>query len=98
MSSTEAQNGFGHLLDRVSKNDTVVITKHAAAHAVIMSVERYEALTQEESSILDDLTDEFNALLAGMQTPAARAAVRDAFRASPDELARAAIAAARRAG
>lgn len=94
MTSTEAQNGFGRVLDRVSRDDTVVITKHDTAQAVIMSVERYEALTREESPSLEALTAEFDALLASMQTPAARAGMRAAFGASPDELGRAALAAA----
>jgi hypothetical protein len=61
-----------------------------------MSVERYEALTQASASELDTLTAEFNELLERMQSPEARAGMQDAFRASPDELSRAALAAAQR--
>jgi hypothetical protein len=44
---------------------------------------------------IETLTEEFDALLAEMQTPRARRAALKAFRASPDELAAAAVAVAR---
>lgn len=96
MTSTEAQNGFGRMLDTVARQSTVFITKHNATQAVVMSVEQYEALTQATTSELDTLTAEFDDLLERMQAPRARAGLRDAFRASPEELSRAAVAAARR--
>lgn len=95
MTSTEAQNGFGRVLDTVARNNTVVITKRNATQAVVMSVDRYEALTRGASPEMDTLTAEFNDLLSRMQTPLAKAGVHDAFWASPDELARAAVSAAR---
>lgn len=95
MTSTEAQNGFGRVLDTVARNNTVLITKRNATQAVVMSVDRYEALTRGASSELDTLTAEFNDLLSRMQTPQAKAGLHDAFWASPDELARAAVVAAR---
>lgn len=99
MTATEAQNGFGRVLDTVARDGTVMITKRNETQAVVMSVERYEALTRGSTSDLDELTAEFDELLERMQTPEARAGLRDAFRASPDELSRAAVAAARgRAG
>jgi hypothetical protein len=47
----------------------------------------------EQAFSLTLLTAEFDALLDRMQTPEARAAMRDAFSTSPDELGRAALAA-----
>jgi len=96
MSSTEAQNGFGRVLDTVARGGKVMITKHNTTQAVVMSVEEYDALTQAPAPELDLLTAEFDELLLRMQTPHARAGLRDAFGASPDELSRAAVAAARR--
>jgi len=96
MTSTEAQNGFGRVLDTVAREGTVLITKRNAAQAVVMSVERYEALTRGTSSGLDELTADFDDLLRRMRSPEARAGLRDGFRASPDELSRAAVAAAQR--
>lgn len=94
MSSTEAQNGFGHLLDTVARDGTVFITRRNTAGAVMLSMERYEELTREAEPDLDELTAEFDALLERMQSPESRAGIREAFSAAPDELVRAAVAAA----
>lgn len=96
MTSTEAQNGFGRVLDTVARGGTVLITKHNATQAVVMSVDRYEALTREEAPDLDALTAEFDAMLERMQTPGAEEAMLRALRSSPEELGRAAVAAAQR--
>lgn len=97
MTSTEAQNGFGRMLDAVARHKTVLITKHNVTQAVVISAERYrELMPQAEAPSLDALTAEFDEMLARMQTPESRAAMRDAFGASPEELGRAAVAAARK--
>jgi antitoxin Phd len=97
MSSTEAQNAFGRMLDTVAKGGTVLITKHNATQAVLMSVDRYKALTRTEGPSLDALTAEFDAMLERMQAPGAEEGMLKAFRASPEQLGRAAVAAAQRA-
>lgn len=94
ITSTEAQNGFGRVLDAVAKEGTVLITKRNVTQAVVISAERYEALTRAEAPQLDELTAEFDAMLAGMQGPASREAMRAAFASSPDELGQTAFAAA----
>jgi antitoxin Phd len=91
MTSTEAQNGFGRLLEAVARDRTVLIRKHNVTQAVVMSVDRYVALTRAESPMLETLTAEFDELLARMQTPESRAAMREAFAASPEELGRAVL-------
>jgi len=96
MTSTEAKNGFGRVLDTVARQGTVLITRRDEPQAVVMSIERYEALTGSTSPDLDTLTAEFDQLLERMQTPEAQAGLQAAFRASPEELSRAAVAAARR--
>jgi prevent-host-death family protein len=96
MTSTEAQNGFGRMLDAVARGGTVLITKHNATQAVVISVDRYQALTSVPDPDLDALTAEFDALLKEMQAPGAEEAMLEAFRASPEELGQAAIAAAKR--
>jgi antitoxin Phd len=45
--------------------------------------------------VLDELTDEFDALLERMQTPRSKAGMAAAFDATPAELGRAAVTAAR---
>jgi antitoxin Phd len=97
MTSTEAQNGFGRMLDAVAKHKTVLITKHNVTQAVVISAERYRTLILAEAPSLDALTAEFDAMLERMQAPGAEEAMLDALRASPAELGKAARAAARRA-
>jgi prevent-host-death family protein len=96
ISSTEAQNGFGQVLDLASRDRAVLITRHDAPQAVVISVERYRELTRSSRPDLGRLTAEFDAMVAAIRAPAAKEAVREALRASPGELGRAAVAAARR--
>jgi hypothetical protein len=76
----------------------VVITKHDAPKAVLLSVDEFTALTKVTEGALDTLSAEFDTLLARMQTPRARAGMKAAFAASPKELGKAAVAAARKRG
>jgi antitoxin Phd len=94
MTSTEAQNGFGRLLDTVAGDRTVLITKRNRPQAVVMSAERYDALTRETHVDLDALTAEFDEMVARMQTPESIAGVKALFTASSEELGRAAVEAA----
>jgi antitoxin Phd len=95
VTATEAKNEFGRLLERVIQGDVMFITKHGAAKAVLMPVKEYDALSRATEIQLDSLTDEFDALLLRMQTPRARAGMKAAFHASPKQLGKAAVAAAR---
>jgi antitoxin Phd len=92
VSATEAKNEFGRILERVMQGARVVITRHEAPKAVLISVEEFEVLSRAHQTRLDTLSGEFDALLARMQTPAARAGMKAAFRASPKQLGRAAAA------
>ena len=76
----------------------MVITQHDAPKAVLLSVDEFTALTRATEGTLDTLSAEFDALLARMQTPRARAGMKAAFAASPKELGKAAVAAARKRG
>jgi len=96
MTSTEAQNAFGRVLDTVARNGTVLITRHNATQAVVMSMERYQALTRTDDPELDVLEAEYDAMLAQMQTPEVQQGALSALRATPEELGRAAAAAAAR--
>ena len=96
--ATEAKNEFGELLERAIRGEAVVITKHETPKAVLISMDKYNALRAAPELKLDDLTAEFDAMFERMQTPKARAAVRDLFRSSPEELGKAAVAAARKRG
>ncbi len=93
VSATEAKNEFGRILEQVIRGGRVVITRHAAPKAVLLSVEEYAALSAAPGANLDTLTKEFDAMLVRMQTPEARRKMQATFDASPEELARAGMAA-----
>ena len=94
--ASEAKSGFGRVLDIAMQGGTVVITKHDTAKAVLISVDTFNALSGAAETRLDSLTGEFDALLARMQTPAARRGMKAAFSASGRQLGKAAVAATRK--
>jgi antitoxin Phd len=96
ITATEAKNEFGRVLETVIRGSRVFITKHSAPKAVLISVEEFNALSRATETQLNTLTGEFDALLDGMQTPKARAAMKAAFDATPKQLGKAAVAAARK--
>lgn len=97
VSSTEAQNEFGRVLDQAARDELVVITRHDVPRAVLMSVSRYQALLGAQETRLGELTARFDVLLEEMQRPDVQAATLRGFRATPKEMGQAAVAAARRA-
>ena len=76
----------------------VAITKRDKARAVLLSMEEYQALLERSPDPLKILTAEFDALVARMQTPVAKAAGRALFKATPAELGKAAVSAVRKRG
>jgi antitoxin Phd len=98
ISATDAKNNLGELLDSVVQGGMVLITKHETPKAVLLSMDEYRALSRATQTRLDTLNDEFDAMLARMQTAKARAGTRAAFNASPEQLGKAAVAAARKRG
>ena len=96
--ATDAKKQFARVLELVLQGGAVVITKHDAPKAVLLSVDEFTALTKATERTLDTLSAEFDALLTRMQTPRARAGMKAAFQASPKELGKAAVAAARKRG
>jgi prevent-host-death family protein len=98
ITATEAKNEFGRVLEKAIQGGVVVITKHDEPKAVLISVREFHALANAGRTRLDTLTAEFDALLARMQQPGARAGMQAAFDASPKQLGAAAVAAARKRG
>jgi antitoxin Phd len=98
VTATDAKNEFGRVLERVIQGGRVVITKHDEPKAVLISVREFNALNGANRTKLDTLSGEFDALLARMQTPAARAGMNAAFEAPPKQLGKAAVAVARKRG
>ena len=98
ISATGAKNEFGRILEKVIQGGRVVITKHDSPKAVLISMEEFNALSNAHRVELEVLSDEFDTLLARMQTPAARTGMKAAFHAMPKDLGQAALAAARKRG
>jgi prevent-host-death family protein len=96
MKATKAKNQMGQMLETVMQGGVVLITKHETPKAAVISIEEYERLSRMEEAKLDALSNEFDALLDGMQTPEARAGMQAAFDASPEQLAQAALEFARK--
>jgi antitoxin Phd len=98
ITATDAKNKLGEVLESVIRGGMVLITKHDTPKAVLLSIEEYGALSQATQTGLDSLTEEFDALLARMQTAKSRAGMKAAFAASPQQLGKAAVTAARKRG
>jgi antitoxin Phd len=98
ITATDAKKQFGRLLELVLRGGAVVITKHDAPKAIVLSMEEFHALTRPAAGPLDSLADEFDAMLTRMQTPRARSAMKAAFATSARDLGKAAVAATRRRG
>ena len=98
VTASEAKSAFGRVLEMAIHRGAVVITKHDAPKAVLISVETFNELSGAAGTRLDSLNREFDALLARMQTPKARRGMKTAFAASGKQLGKAAVAAARARG
>lgn len=98
VTATEAKNAFGRLLEKAMQGGVVVITKHDAPKAVLISLDEYTALSNASESRINSLGAEFDSLLMRMQGPKARNAMKSAFHASPKQLGKAAVLAARKRG
>ncbi len=97
VSSAEAKNRFGSLLEAAVAGERVEITRYGEVRAVMVSVEDFEALSRQPARELNRLTAEFDRMLADMQSDATRSALVAAFDASPEDMGRAAVALALRA-
>lgn len=98
MNATDAKNQMGRMLETVMQGGVVLITRHDAPKAAVIPFSDYERYTRAGEDQLNALRGEFDQMLAGMQTPDARAGMQAAFDASPEQLARAAVKFARKRG
>ena len=96
--ASEAKTEFGRVLEMAIHGGPVVITKHEVPKAVLISVEDFNALAGAAETKLDTLSQEFDALLARMQTSEARRGMKAAFAASGKRMGKAAVAATRSRG
>lgn len=93
VAATRVKNEFAAILNQAASGGAVAITRHDTPKAVLLSYEEFESLVKARARTLDDLSTEFEELLARMQTPGAKKGVATAFNASPAQLGRAAVAA-----
>jgi len=96
ITATDAKNQMGHVLETVMRGGVVLITKHETPKAAVIPMAEYEKFSRATEAKLNALSGEFDALLARMQTPEARAGMQAAFDATPEQLAKAAVAFARK--
>jgi hypothetical protein len=80
------------LLETAIRGGSVVITKHDAPKAVLLSIAEFEALGGSRQPDLNALSAEFDSLAARLQAPGVRKALKSAFEATPRELGRLAVA------
>lgn len=95
VAATQFKNEFAAIVEQAALGGAVAITKHNAPKAVLVSYAEFEALTRANAPVLDELTDEFDDLLARIQTPESKSAVASAFDATPEQLGAAAQSAHR---
>lgn len=91
VTSTEAQNNFGEVLSRASREGRVFITRYRRPEAVVLSMEAYAALVGEEPVDLESLEQEFRMLVARMQTGEHSEAVDALFDMTTEGLGQAAV-------
>lgn len=96
VTATELKHSTADVLDQVSAGKAVAITRHDKPRAVLISIEHYKELTGSQSDWLADLHTEYRGMLDEMQTPEQKAGALRAFNATPEELGKAAVAAAMR--
>ena len=96
--ATNAKNQMSRVLETVMQGGVVFITKHETPKAAVIPIAEYEKFSRAAEARLSALSGEFDAMLARMQTPKARAGLQAAFDASPEDLAKAAVEFARKRG
>jgi antitoxin Phd len=94
VAASEAKNQFGQVLESALRDGAVVITKHDAPKAILLSIEELQAIASR--SRLDTLADEFDAKYVQMQKPGFAKAIDRSFAATPKQLGAAAVKAARK--
>jgi prevent-host-death family protein len=98
MNATKVKNRMGQVLDRVMQGEVVLITRHETPKAAVIPMAEFEKLSGTPDKVLSGLSREYDAMLARMQTPAARERMKAAFSATPKQLAEAALEFARKRG
>ena len=93
VTASELKNNFGEVSAQAMKG-AVAITRHQRAEFILLPVEQYLELQHARTAPLDALTSQFDAMVARMNTPAAKRGVAKLFKASPAGLGKSAVKAA----
>ncbi|MFM2199157.1 MAG: hypothetical protein RLZZ505_2589 [Verrucomicrobiota bacterium] len=96
VTATELKQSTADVLDQVSAGKAIAITRHDKPRAVLISIEQYKELTDGQRGWLEDLQAEYRGMLESMQASEQKAAALRAFNATPEEMGKAAVAAAMR--
>ncbi len=91
VTATYAKKEFRRVLETAAKRGRVLITKYQDPRAVLLSFDEYERITAAKDPSLDELSAEFDELVAKMQTPEARAGAAALFSISAGDLGKAAL-------
>ncbi len=62
LTSTDAQNGFGHLFEQVLAGRRIAVTRYRRRKMACIPWEEYERLIQASTVSLERLTEEFDSL------------------------------------
>jgi antitoxin Phd len=94
---TEFKERAREVIDLVVEHKAVAILRHKTPEAVLISAKDYVEFMQLRRERLNLLTQRYDQMVARMQTPEAAAGVDALFNATPEDLGRVAVVAAKRA-
>jgi prevent-host-death family protein len=92
--ASTVKNKFRDVAEQAAKG-AIAISRYSRPELVIMTAEEYVRLEKLRRAPLDALTEQFAELVARMQTAKSKKAVQGLFAASPSDLGRAAVKAAK---
>ena len=95
VTAAQLKNRLGSVLRQALTQHVLAITRHNETYAILLSVEEYRTMLRFAPPPLKALEREFDALVRRMQTKKPKRAVDALFKATPEELGRAASRAAR---
>jgi prevent-host-death family protein len=93
---TELKEQAREVIDLVAVRKAIAILRHRTPEAVLIPVDDYIELVKLRRERLNVLTQRYDEMVSRMRTPEAAAGVDALFNATPEELGRAAVKAAKR--
>ena len=90
VSASELKNNFGDVVRQASR-EAVAVTRHRRPEFVLVPAAEYEELRRARQAPLEALTAEFDAMIAQMNTAAAKRGIDKLFASTPEQLGQAAV-------